>query len=282
MRTAKFVTCSEIRKLVFRRHGQAGQARSRARLSGPALVASIGVIGSPFFRPCGAAAVAGTDCGSAAVGAAAGEIFAEAVFSRSAAAIEDLARKVHAGELSEKEARIQIAALTEEVAAQSQVAAAVAAIAVGAESADEIRAAADAGGNAAQNNAAETPWDLFSLSVSLLELNVAIAEGNVLNMLLAGAAVVVDGAAVFVPLMPGGAGVILSATRQGGKLVAKVDPASPYHIRVDPEHPGRPDPQHSVDTSTFTSGKKTANAGIRDSKKFWKEWTGKPGAYRLE
>ena len=225
---------------------------------------------------CGAAAVAGTDCGSAAVGAAAGEIFAEAVFSRSAAAIEDLARKVHAGELSEKEARIQIAALTEEVAAQSQVAAAVAAIAVGAESADEIRAAADAGGNAAQNNAAETPWDLFSLSVSLLELNVAIAEGNVLNMLLAGAAVVVDGAAVFVPLMPGGAGVILSATRQGGKLVAKVDPASPYHIRVDPGLPGRPDPQHSIDTSTFTSGKETANAGIRDSKKFWKEWTGKP------
>ena len=54
----------------------------------------------------------------------------------------------------------------------------------------EIRAAADAGGNAAQNNAAETPWDLFSLSLSLAELGVAIADGNVLNILLAGAAVV--------------------------------------------------------------------------------------------
>ena len=45
-----------------------------------------------------------------------------------------------------------------------------------------------------------------------------------------------------------------------------------YSSPIDPNFPGRPDPQKSIDTTTFPSGTPTANGGIRDNKQFWKEW----------
>lgn len=48
--------------------------------------------------------------------------------------------------------------------------------------------------------------------------------------------------------------------------------ASPYSTRVDPQFPGRPHPQWSIDTRTFPSGAGTKNGGIRNSKEFWRRW----------
>ena len=47
---------------------------------------------------------------------------------------------------------------------------------------------------------------------------------------------------------------------------------SPYQTRYDPTSPGRPDPRYSIDTTTFESGKPTANGGLRDNKQFWQKW----------
>jgi len=47
---------------------------------------------------------------------------------------------------------------------------------------------------------------------------------------------------------------------------------SPYQTRYDPTCPGRPDPRYSIDTTTFESGKPTANGGLRDNKQFWQKW----------
>ncbi|MCZ7488595.1 filamentous hemagglutinin N-terminal domain-containing protein [Rhizobium rhizogenes] len=54
-----------------------------------------------------------------------------------------------------------------------------------------------------------------------------------------------------------------------------VDPGTAYQVRFDPAYPGRPDPEYSVDTSTFTSGATTANGGVRNSRQFWNAWSGK-------
>ncbi|MFG5382808.1 DUF6862 domain-containing protein [Yoonia sp. R2-816] len=54
-----------------------------------------------------------------------------------------------------------------------------------------------------------------------------------------------------------------------------VDPGTVYQVRLDPAHPGRPDPAFSVDTSTFTSGATTANGGTRNSRQFWNSWSNK-------
>ncbi|WP_229803656.1 hypothetical protein, partial [Litchfieldella qijiaojingensis] len=56
------------------------------------------------------------------------------------------------------------------------------------------------------------------------------------------------------------------------------NPDSPYYVRIDPAHPGQPDPAYSVDTSTFASGATTANGGIRNSRAFWNAWAEKPNA----
>lgn len=47
---------------------------------------------------------------------------------------------------------------------------------------------------------------------------------------------------------------------------------NPYQTRYDSRHPGQPDPRYSVDTSTFTTGKTTANGGIRNRTEFWQQW----------
>ncbi|MGV7959561.1 hypothetical protein QPK13_00020 [Photorhabdus tasmaniensis] len=57
----------------------------------------------------------------------------------------------------------------------------------------------------------------------------------------------------------------------GTKEISRGD--NPYQTRVDPRIPNRPDPKYSIDTSTFTSGKMTANGGIRNNKEFWQQWS---------
>ncbi|WP_282183138.1 RHS repeat-associated core domain-containing protein, partial [Photorhabdus hindustanensis] len=57
----------------------------------------------------------------------------------------------------------------------------------------------------------------------------------------------------------------------GTKEISRGD--NPYQTRVDPRIPNRPDPNYSIDTSTFTSGKMTANGGIRNNKEFWQQWS---------
>lgn len=55
-------------------------------------------------------------------------------------------------------------------------------------------------------------------------------------------------------------------------IVAESPPSSPYRTPYDPQNPGRPDPAKSVDTTQFSSGKPTANGGIRNAPQFWKTW----------
>ena len=98
---------------------------------------------------CAAATVGGNDCASAAVGAAAGEIYAESVSTVHAA---DLAAQVQAGELSFQDAVTALQDQRSDLIGKARVAAAIAAIAAGADSAADINAAADAGANAVEHN----------------------------------------------------------------------------------------------------------------------------------
>lgn len=52
---------------------------------------------------------------------------------------------------------------------------------------------------------------------------------------------------------------------------------SPFQTRIDPNHPGRPDPKWSVDTRNFDPNApgvtRTKTGAIRDQRQFWKEWS---------
>ncbi|WP_219818982.1 RHS repeat-associated core domain-containing protein, partial [Lysinibacillus sphaericus] len=48
---------------------------------------------------------------------------------------------------------------------------------------------------------------------------------------------------------------------------------SPYQTRIDVNFTGRPDPQYSIDSKTFSSGKTTSNGGIRNTQQFWEQWS---------
>lgn len=56
------------------------------------------------------------------------------------------------------------------------------------------------------------------------------------------------------------------------RIGLRPQPPSPYFIRYDPRHPGRPDPRWSIDSRTFTAGETTANGGIRNNQQFWEAW----------
>lgn len=62
------------------------------------------------------------------------------------------------------------------------------------------------------------------------------------------------------------------------RIVPRQPPAqpSPFQTRIDPAHPGRPDPRWSVDTRNFDpnapTASRTAGGAIRDNKQFWNEW----------
>ena len=80
----------------------------------------------------------------------------------------------------------------------------------------DVNVASRAGGNAAANNALETPWDVISLSLAADELNLALAERDTLLIILAGAALGVDALMTALPGIPGGAGMLMKLARHGG------------------------------------------------------------------
>ena len=46
-----------------------------------------------------------------------------------------------------------------------------------------------------------------------------------------------------------------------------------YVTRYDPRFPGRPDPQYSIDTSSFPLGTTTSGGGVRNKSVFWQQWS---------
>ena len=146
------------------------------------------------------------------------------VFDPSAEAL-DLAGQVNAGTLSEADMARALWDWQSQGMDLARLSAALAAFAAGAD-ADGVRNAGDIGNNVAENNALETVWDLASLALSLNELGIAIENGDTLDIILAGGAVVIDGIAVALPGAPGGAGAALSVSRETGDVVlTQVDDA---------------------------------------------------------
>ncbi|WP_413208500.1 VENN motif pre-toxin domain-containing protein, partial [Rhodospirillum sp. A1_3_36] len=153
---------------------------------------------------CATGAIAGTSCSSRAVGAAVAEMAAEAML----------------GNLNPADYTVaELGALKERLKGFSKMTAATAAALAGL----DANEAADAADVAVENNWGETPWDLFSLAVSLEEYGIVFNDENstLVDRLLAGAAVVFDGAMVAVPGLFGGAGVILKAERVGKNVVVR-------------------------------------------------------------
>ncbi|WP_413208513.1 HNH/ENDO VII family nuclease, partial [Rhodospirillum sp. A1_3_36] len=155
---------------------------------------------------CATGAIAGTSCSSRAVGAAVAEMAAEA----------------YLGSLdTTKYTGADLDAVRAQVTQVSKLAAATAATLAGL----DANEASGAGQVAVENNALETLWDLFSLGVSVAELGFTITDENsdLLDVLLAGGAVVLDGAALLLPFIPGGVGVILKTERIGKNVVVRAE-----------------------------------------------------------
>ncbi len=211
-----------------------GQAYTQAKIDGidpleyglhKALHAALG---------CGIASASGAGCASGAAGAVAGAVVAEEFFPISEKATE-LANKVRTGELTDQDMMRQMLEWQEQGISMSKLAAAMAAFAAGAENAKDVNAAANTGENVSENNVLETVWDVASLALSIAELGIAIKDGDTLDILLAGGSVVVDGAAVVLPFVPGGTGVVLKASREAsGKLVVKLDLPTPVVVSKMP------------------------------------------------
>ncbi len=157
------------------------------------------------------------------MGGVAGAAVAEAFYDPADKVVE-LTKKVREGDLTKGEMAAQLLTWQNEGADLSRLAAAVAVFATGTKSGENVTAGAGAGENAARNNVLETALDLASLALSLAELKVAVEKGDKLDILLAGGSVAIDGVAVVVPFLPGGAGYILKIVRTGknDKLAAKV------------------------------------------------------------
>jgi hypothetical protein len=69
------------------------------------------------------------------------------------------------------------------------------------------------------HNYAETPWDAFSMAMGFVALDEAYKERDGFGVVLAGTAIVVDGAAFLLPVVPGGAGFLVKAGRTGKGLI---------------------------------------------------------------
>ena len=159
-----------------------------------------------------------------AVAGLTGALVTDLLFDPSAEAL-DLAGQVNAGTLTEADMARALWDWQSQGMDLARLSAALAAFAAGAD-ADGVRNAGDIGNNVAENNALETVWDLASLALSLNELGIAIENGDTLDIILAGGAVVIDGIAVALPGAPGGAGAALSVSRETGDVVlTQVDDA---------------------------------------------------------
>ncbi|MBC7950760.1 MAG: DUF637 domain-containing protein, partial [Rhodospirillaceae bacterium] len=171
---------------------------------------------------CGTAAASGASCGAGAAGAVASAVMTEAFRDPAQKALE-LAELVRNGDVARPEVTKLMVQWQNEGADLARLAGALAALAVGAESAKDVSAAANAGETVARHNVLETVLDLASLALSLNELRIVLQDkdSTKLDILLAGGSVVIDGIAVGVPFMPGGAGIVLTTTKQGGKVAVK-------------------------------------------------------------
>ncbi len=180
---------------------------------------------------CGLAAAGGGDCASGAVGGAAGAVFTDIFFDPSDE-VAELAGEVAAGRLTNDEMLEQLGEWQRLGVDMTQLAGALAVFALTAETGGDVADGGNTAANVAENNALETVWDLASLAMSLNELRIAVADGDTLDILLAGGAVILDAGAVAAIGIPGGAGAVLKAKREGGKLVAKVEPTSPSDLKL--------------------------------------------------
>jgi RHS repeat-associated protein len=74
-------------------------------------------------------------------------------------------------------------------------------------------------------NVVETAWDIFNVALDFTSLGTNLVSGNIAGAALDIAAIVVDVGAALLPGVPGGAGAIIKASREGaeqaGKLAAK-------------------------------------------------------------
>ncbi|MBR9973687.1 hypothetical protein [Magnetospirillum sulfuroxidans] len=106
----------------------------------------------------------------------------------------------------------------------AKLAGGLAAIVAGAKTAADVNTAANSGETVATHNVLETVIDIASLALSLNELRVVLTDDDAtkLDILLAGGAVVIDGIATVVPFLPGGAGIVLKASKKGGEAVVKI------------------------------------------------------------
>ncbi|MBC7907324.1 MAG: DUF637 domain-containing protein, partial [Rhodospirillaceae bacterium] len=171
---------------------------------------------------CGTAAASGASCGAGAAGAVASAVMTEAFRDPATKALE-LAALVRDGDVAKPEAMQMMLQWQNEGADLARLAGALTALAAGAENAKDVNAAANAGETVARHNILETALDLASLALSLNELRIVLQDkdSTKLDILLAGGSVVIDGIAVAVPILPGGAGIVLTATKQGEKVVLK-------------------------------------------------------------
>jgi hypothetical protein len=149
-------------------------------------------------------------------------VVTEAFFDPSKKAIE-LAELVRNGDATQPEAMRMMAEWQSQGVDLAKLAGGLAAMVAGAKTAGDVNAAANSGETVAKHNALETALDLASLALSLNEFRHVLKDpdANKLDILFAGGSVVLDGAAVLLPGIPGGAGIILTAYKEGGRVAIK-------------------------------------------------------------
>lgn len=90
----------------------------------------------------------------------------------------------------------------------------------------------------------ESAWDAASLSIGLVSLGKNLAEGNWSAAGFDAIGVVADGIAVALPVIPGGAGMAINASRAGADFIVSVDGAvihnSPDAVRASLNNAGMP------------------------------------------
>ena len=172
---------------------------------------------------CGMAAAGGGHCGAGAAAGAVSAVTTDALYNSAAKKAAELNRLALGGKATTADALRTMVQWEQDGVDLGRLAGPLGALVAGGREAVDINMGAEIGGNVAAHNFLETVWDLASLALSVAELGLAISdeESSKLDVALAGGAVVLDGLAALLPLIPGGAGVALHATKEGGKIVVK-------------------------------------------------------------